>query len=110
MSEITADKKMSRSNTISFGDEGMGSSYEESSSEMRRRKMTSSEIIVSQRMSSSMQAIDGRFPDTVTSLMPSRSLHHDHLSFTCCDWIPNKSVLNDEKMMAKISPAAPTNM
>ena len=103
VSEITADKKMSRSNTISFGDEGMGSSYEESSSEMRRRKMTSSEIIVSQRMSSSMQAIDGRLPDTVTSLMPSRSLHHDHLSFTCCDWIPNKSVLNDEKMMAKIA-------
>ena len=101
VSEITADKKMSRSNTISFGDEGI--SCEESSSEMRRRKMTSSEIIVSQRMSSSMQAIDRRLPDPVTSVIPHRGLHYDVLSFTCCDWIPNKSVLNDEKMMAKIA-------
>ena len=101
VSDITADKKMSRSNTISFGDGG--SSYEESSSEARRRKMISSEIIVSQRMSSSMQSIDRRLPDTVTPLIPPRSLHHDNLSFTCCDWIPNKSVLNDEKMMAKVA-------
>ena len=101
VSEITADKKMSRSNTISFGDEG--NNYEESSSEMRRRKMISSEIIVNQRMSSSMQAIDRRLPDTATSLLPPRSLHHDNQSFTCCDWIPNKSVLKDEKMMAKIA-------
>ena len=105
VTEITADKKMSRSNTISFGDEGTSFEedeelqYTESSSEMRRRKMISSEIIVSQRMSSSLQAIDRRLQENV----PPRKSLHDTLSFTCCDWIPNKSVLSDEKMMAKVA-------
>ena len=63
VSEITADKKMSnmsRSNTISFGDEGVNLDEGKfSDCESRRRKLNSvSENIVNQRMSSSMQAID----------------------------------------------------
>jgi len=109
VSEITADKKMSnmsRSNTISFGDEGVNLDEGKfSDCESRRRKLNSvSENIVNQRMSSSMQAIDRKLFDTKAFVPSSKPpLYHDSLAFTCSDWIPNKSVLNDEKMLAKIA-------
>ena len=107
VSEITSDKKMSRSNTISFGDEGINldeMKYKESSLEMRRRKKNNSDSIVNQRMSSSMQSIDRKVSDSKMIVSNSKtSLYQDTLSFTCCDWIPNKAVLHDDKMLAKIA-------
>ena len=104
VTEISSDKKMSRSNTISFGDEN----YEDvkgkdSSAETRRKKLTNSETMMAQRaMSSSMQAIDRKVSEG-KMFAPLSGRHQDFLAYTCCDWVPNKTVMNDEKMLAKIA-------
>ena len=110
VSEITADKKMSRSNTISFGDEAIDNEdkkFSDKVTEIRRRKQNSAENLLSQRLSSSMQGINRNFPDTImeTKNLPAKQpiTYPDFLAFTCCDWIPNKSVLSDEKMVQKIA-------
>eukprot|EP00090_Calanus_glacialis_P010228 TRINITY_DN18611_c0_g1_i1.p1 TRINITY_DN18611_c0_g1~~TRINITY_DN18611_c0_g1_i1.p1 ORF type:complete len:1338 (-),score=331.89 TRINITY_DN18611_c0_g1_i1:1056-4637(-) len=111
VSEITSDKKMSRSNTISFGDEAIDNDekkFSDKVSEIRRRKQNSAENLLSQRLSSSMQGINRNFPDTImeTKNLPALqqpTIHPDILAFTCCDWIPNKLVLSDEKMSQKIA-------
>ena len=106
VTEISSDRKMSRSNTISFGHEN----YEEvkvkdSGAEMRRKKLTSCENILAQRaasMSSSMQAIDRKVSEG-RMFAPLGGVSQDYLAYTCCDWVPNKTVMNDEKMLAKIA-------
>ena len=88
------DKKMSRSNTISFGDEAINAEErKESSGEMSRRKLVMSDC----RMSSSMQSIDQRRAEVYKP-----SIYQETMAFTCIDWVPNKNVLSDEKMVAKI--------
>jgi len=53
-------------------------------------------------MSSSMQAIDRKVSEG-KMFAPLSGLQQDYLAFTCCDWLPNKTVMNDEKMLAKIA-------
>ena len=106
VSEITADKKMSRSNTISFGDEAIDNNekkFSDKVSEIRRRKQNSAENLLSQRLSSSMQGINKQETALESKSAMQPAIHPDILAFTCCDWIPNKSVLHDEKMSQKIA-------
>ena len=106
VTEISSDRKMSRSNTISFGNENLEEvQVKESGAEMRRKKLTSCENILAQRaasMSSSMQAIDRKVSEG-RMFAPLSGVHQDYLAYTCCDWVPNKTVMNDEKMLAKIA-------
>ena len=104
VTEISSDKKMSRSNTISFGDESLEEAKgKDSGAELRRKKLTSCENMMAQRaMSSSMQAIDRKVSEG-KMFAPLSSRHQDFMAYTCCDWVPNKTVMNDEKMLAKIA-------
>ena len=106
VTEISSDRKMSRSNTISFGQENYEDvKVKDSGAEMRKNKLTSCENIVNQRansMSSSMQAIDRKVSEG-RLFAPLSGVNQDYLAYTCCDWVPNKTVMNDEKMLAKIA-------
>ena len=106
VTEISSDRKMSRSNTISFGNENFEEvKVKDSGTEIRRKKLTSCENILAQRaasMSSSMQAIDRKVSEG-RMFAPLSGIGQDYLAYTCCDWVPNKTVMNDEKMLAKIA-------
>ena len=98
-SNSLSDRKMSRSNTISFG-EGETTSAEqkvaEKLAELRLRRSTVE------------GAAEEGSPDS--DLMEHKSLPQRPASvsslvhgFYCSDWIPHKSLLNDERLLAKVT-------
>ena len=98
-SNSLSDRKMSRSNTISFG-EGETTSAEqkvaEKLAELRLRRSTVEGA--------------GEEGSTDPDLMEHKSLPQRPASvsslahgFYCSDWIPHKSLLNDERLLAKVT-------
>ena len=103
VSEISPDKKMSRSNTISFGAE-TNKSCDETETRRKLNNLSDKSVSSSPRISSSMQAIDRKMNQSESSLVLCQPIRdQDSLTFSCTDWIPHRSVLSDERMKTRIS-------
>ena len=103
-SNSAADRKMSRSNTISFGEGEVNSAEQkvaEKLAELRLRRST-------------LEDRTGEEGSTDPDLMehkslPQRQLHHASSvpalvqGFHCCDWVPHKSLVNDERLLSKVA-------
>ena len=91
----SADRKMSRSNTISFGEGEVNSAEQkvaEKLAELRLRRSTMEE--------------GSTDPDMMEhKSLPQRQASLPHLAqgFYCCDWVPHKSLINDERLLSKVA-------
>ena len=92
------DRKMSRSNTISFGE-----------GEVNSAEQKVAEKLAELRLRRSTMESTGEEGSTDPDLMEHKSLPQRHSvpplvhGFHCCDWVPHKSLVNDERLLSKVA-------
>ena len=94
------DRKMSRSNTISFGE----------GSEVNSAEQKVAEKLAELRLRRSTMESTGEEGSTDPDMMEHKSLPQRQHSvppllqgFHCCDWVPHKSLVNDERLLSKVA-------
>jgi len=93
--EGSAESKMSRSNTISFGDGGLEQDQEEGQDEPGRK---------GQGLSASLQGIPFIIPqENQAGVVPLLTPGQDPTGFTCCDWVPRPGLLEDERLLQRVA-------
>ena len=97
-SNSAADRKMSRSNTISFGE-----------GEVTSAEQKVAEKLAELRLRRSTMESTGEEGSTDPDLMEHKSLPQRNSvpplvhGFHCCDWVPHKSLVNDERLLSKVA-------
>ena len=97
-SNSATDRKMSRSNTISFGE-----------GEVTSAEQKVAEKLAELRLRRSTMESTGEEGSTDPDLMEHKSLPQRNSvpplvhGFHCCDWVPHKSLVNDERLLSKVA-------
>jgi len=101
----TTDWKMSRSNTISFGDDVGQVETAQQKVQEKLHQLRVRRNVVTPSLTPGTEEIDLGSPP----LMEHKSIPARHTpvslvpGFSCCDWVPQKATLTDERLLQKVA-------